>query len=319
MRRRFIFVFLPLLGLAALAFRGPIEALTDHIVGRLAARKVLASWGLAPSPDNVDLYLSVDRSPGGGRTTSADFGGPATPVAAIPDDRRFSDHWSYGQLFEQGRITIGIYNADPLVRARLDRMIRDCSLASSNRITVRWLRSREELIHSFAHDTIVLYFGHANVGKGIVFDEQNKEPPLRMGRETLVVPRRTLAEGDVVLEDLGDGFVQIQGGSQGLQDLVVSCKGFGYLGCRTDSYFREIWKARFPTVDFIATTYACTTVAMAPEILHTLVRGLQEGRTLGEIVHAMNQGQASTILFGRIKETAQYRNRNDHAAVLFTY
>ena len=58
---------------------------------------------------------------------------------------------------------------------------------------------------------------------------------------------------------------------------------------------------------------------MAPEILHTLVRGLQEGRTLGEIVHAMNQGQASTILFGRVKEAAQYRNPNDHAAVLFTY
>ena len=72
-------------------------------------------------------------------------------------------------------------------------------------------------------------------------------------------------------------------------------------------------------VDIIATTYACATVAMAPEILRTLVRGLQEGRTLGEIVHAMNQGQTSTILFGRVKETARYRNPHDHAPVLFTY
>ena len=125
MRRKSIWLLLLLLALAAWSFRDPIEAWTNDIVARHSARNTLASWGLEPSRDNVDLYLASDHSLPLGRNIPADSIGSTKPLEAIPDEIRFSNLWNYGQLFERDRVTIGVYDMDPVVTSRLDRIARD--------------------------------------------------------------------------------------------------------------------------------------------------------------------------------------------------
>jgi hypothetical protein len=285
MRRKSIWLLLLLSALAALAFRGSIETWTNDIVARHSARKTLASWGLEPSRDNVDLYLSANHANPFGRGSDAESMGSAEPVDSIAAEVRFSDRWNYGQLYEQGQVTIGVYVSDPVVPARLDRIAREYPAGPGRRISVKWLRSREELLRALAGDTLVFYFGHANTGRGIRFEH---EEPIWMDDGTL-------------------------------DRLDVKCKVFGYFGCRTDRYFRDTWQTHFPAVDFIATTYVCHTTGLAPDILDQLVQGLQQGRDLGRIVEAMNQDKAAALLFGRMNEVRKYRNPDDHADRLFTY
>lgn len=288
MRRFVLYGFLLAAVLAVLLFRGPIEAGVERAVARHSARRTLASWGLEPSRDNVALYLAADHARLGAWIFDDGPIGIDGPLPATPDDIRFSENWTYGDLFARGWVTIGIFNADRAVAARLDRLVGDYPAGPGRGIAIRRLRSREDLLRSLANDTATFYFGHANLGQGIRFDPQNLEKPLPMDDGTLA-------------------------------DLVVHCKVFGYFGCRTDRYFRDVWKRHFPQVDFIATTYVCHTTVLAPEILKQWVEGLQRGRNLGQIVAALNRNKADILLFGRMEEVGKYRNAAGHADQLFTY
>ncbi len=305
-------VLLPLIGLG---LRGRIESAVAVWIGRAAAREALTAWGLDPNPGNVDLYLAAAReAPWNSAASPLDWTAPGVPP---PADRRFSTRWTHGQLHDDGPVVIGIFGVDPTSDRRLDGIARAAAAATNSPVALRWLRSRDDLLNSFAKDDIVLYFGHANDGRGIVFSRSGDEPPLWMGRDILDVPREHVLPDDVVLGDSGAGFVRIRGGSPGLDGLDVRCKVFAYLGCRSDRYFRDTWQTRFPATDFIGTTYACNTSALASGILAAFVQGLREGRSLADIVAAMNQDRAADLLFGRLKETAKYRNSADHPDTLF--
>ena len=313
-RRRIVLLALLLPALVGLGCRGWIESAVAAWIGRAAAREALAAWGLEPNPGNVGLYLAAAReAPWDSAAPPVDWTAPSIPP---PADRRFSARWTHGQLRDDGPVTIGVFGVDPANDRRLDGIARAGAAAANAPVVLRWLRSRDDLLRSFATDDIVLYFGHANVGRGIVFSGPGEEP-LWMGRDILDVPRDHVLPTDVVLEDPGDGLVRIQGGSPGLDGLDVRCKVFGYLGCRTDRYFRGTWQARFPATDFIGTTYACNTSALAPGILAAFVQGLRDGRSLADIVAALNQDRAADLLFGRLKETAKYRNSADLPDTLF--
>lgn len=313
-RRQLAVLILSLLALYLL--RGPIERLANAVIQRWAARRAVATWGLAPTRENVDLYLGSDHSRALDEQAFNPLAGSQNPV---PDCTYFSDHWSYGQLFQNGRLAIGIYVQDRYISPSLQNGIRDFPVGPGKTISIRWLRSRQELVDSFARDAIVLYFGHSNYGKGILFDPRSGETPIPMGRAILVIPQNHLSPSDEVLEHLDNGLVRIRGSSQGLQELDVRCKVFAYLGCRSDFYFREVWSSHFPNVDFVATLYVAHAVKAAPEIVRHWITGLQQGRSLADIVDAMNQGQSAAILFGRMNEVTRYHNPDRHPDHLFTY
>ena len=275
------------MALAAVLFREPLAAAIGHAVNRWEARKTLAAWGLEANGENIDLYLAADHFRLGAWAFDDRAIGISAPLPAISGAARFSERWSYGDLFEPGRVVIGIYDMDCAITSRLERLARDYPAGPGRTIAVRRLLSRADLLQSLAHDAFVLYFGHANTGQGIRFDPQDREKPVPMDDATL------------------DG-------------LEVKCKLFGYFGCRTDLYFRDAWQRHFPQVDFLATTYVCHTTVLAPEILRQLVEGLQQGRHLDQIVAALNQNQAAAILFGRMVEAGKYKNPNPRAAELFT-
>jgi hypothetical protein len=318
MRRRLIFVVLPLAGLAAWLLRQPLESQIKALVARRAARHTLTGWGLVPTPENMRLYQALGQLPPPPDNDPPDFCDSAHPPPPIPAPQRFSARWTYGQLAHSGRITIGVYHVDPVVSRRLDSIARACAEQTHGRISLSVLTTRDELVRSFAEDSIVLYFGHANAGRGIRFADETTEPPLPMAPEFLDVPRWSLTPHDTVLEDLGDGRMRIQGGNHRLRDLNVQCKVFAYFGCRTDVYFREIWAEQFPRVDFIGTAYVCDASAMAPDLLAKLVHGLLAGGSLPDIVESLNQNRSAAILFGRAKEVAHYHNPTNHPSVLFT-
>lgn len=310
-------VLLSLTAIAALVFRAPIGEGVQHLVQEHSAKQTLISWGLEPTRENVALYLSMEH--GGGLTGSPVEMEPfVRPQTAIATRTAFSPHWTYEQLFESPPLRIGIYNQDPEANRWIEPLAQNLNRTSTHTLFVHLLHSREELIRSFAEDTIVLYFGHANIGRGILFGPPHAEAPIRMGSETLVMPEDHLFESDVILNHLSNGFVRIQGGSEDLDDLTVNCKVFGFFGCRTDLYYRDIWQERFPTVDFIGTTYVCHTTALAPALLHELLQGIGNGRSFCDIITRMNQKKSSAILFGRINEVTRYRNPSDHATELFT-
>ena len=319
MRRLVIYGFLLALTGTALLCRGWIEETAARVVTRRAARQALAAWGLPPSRENVALYLAMGGYRPDFREEAIRFIAESPPPPTRPASVRFSDRWTYAAVLADHPVTVGVYDPDPSVADFLDRISRFDPANPDRWFVVRWLKTRDDLVRSFAQDAFVLYFGHANAGRGIAFTGPDAEAPLPMGPDTLEVPRTQLTAADEVLEDLGNGFVRIPGGSQGLDTLAVGCKVFGYFGCRTDRYFRDTWQSRFPQVDFIGTTYACHTMDMAPEILLKLARGLHAGRSLGEIVDDLNRDQAAAILFGRMKETTLYRNSSAHAEQLFTY
>ena len=288
MRRPYTILFLVFSVAAAWMLRGRIESLVDGMVCRHSARKTLAAWGLPPSRDNVDLYLSANHARPLAWESHPDSFGNTGSFESIPQDRPFSGRWTYGQLFDPDQITIGVYNMDAAVTARMERISRDYPAGPGRRISVTWLRSRDDLLRSLANDTIVFYFGHANTGQGIRFDPQDREKPIPMDDATL------------------DG-------------LDVKCKVFGYFGCRTDRYFRDIWNRHFPATDFLATAYVCHTTRMAPDLLRLWVEGLQQGLSLGEIVDALNRDKAAALLFGRMSEARKYHDPDPQAATLFTY
>lgn len=228
-------------------------------------------------------------------------------------------NWSYGQLFEDGHLAICAYIQPPFIPATLEEMVRDYPAGPGKTISFERLHSRQELIEAFSRNTVVFYFGHANYGRGIVFEPFTNEQPIPMGRDTLLVPGNHLTPSDNVLEHLDNGFVRIQGGSHGLRELNVRCRVFGYFGCRTDFHFRDVWRANFPQVDFLATTYVTHSIKMAPGILQAWIAGLQQGRTLAEIVEDMNRDRSAAILFGRMTEVSRYHNPDHHPDCLFTY
>ena len=156
--------------------------------------------------------------------------------------------------------------------------------------------------------------GHANFGKGIIFPTRRRPHP----HGTRQLPPRTPSAPKTPSSPADNGS-SYRGGADGLKHLNVQCNLFGYLGCRTDLYFRDIWQAHFPRVDFVATTYVTHSIAAAPAILHTWLTGLQRGHSLAAIIHDLNQNQSAEILFGRINETTRYHNPATHPAQLFTH
>ena len=286
MRRRILYSLFALT-LAAVLFRAPLTAVIGRGVARVAARQTLVAWGLEPTRENIQLYLAADHARLGAWIHDQTPIGRPGPLPVIPAAARFSPRRSYGDLFAKGHVVIGIYNQDPSVAPRLAQLAGDYPAGPGRTITVRRLLSRADLLDSLARDTFVLYFGHANHGQGIRFDPQDREPPLRLDDATLA-------------------------------GLEVNSQLFGYFGCRTDLYFRDIWQRHFPQMDFLGTTYVCHTTILAPEILRQLVEGLQSGRALHDIVAALNQNKADAILFGRLNEVRNYQNSNPYARALFT-
>ena len=286
MKRRLPLAALALLAVAALAFRAPLDTQIDLAVRRAAARRALAGMNLPPTHSNVDLFLSIDSCPAIRSPYNPALAGRADARPPIPDSRPFSSRWSYGQLPSSGVLDVGVYCADPAFAASIDRIARDCSapLPSNRWIQIHLLRSRDDLLRSLALDSFVLYFGHANLGRGIEFSDPTLEPPIS-------------------LDD---------------PSLRVGCRAFAYLGCRTDNYYRAAWHARHPRTDFVATTYVCHAAAMAPELLRRFVWGLHQGSDLAAIVDSFNQISAHAILHGRVQEIAKYANPSNHPPVLFT-
>ena len=269
--------------------------------------------GPHPTRENIHLYLTSHHTP-----HPPPRAAPLPPLPAIPPDTRSQ---ATGATATCSGITASpsafISSHPPSRRPR--HPARRPSAGPGNTITLRLLRTRQELLDSFARDSIVLYFGHANFGKGIIFPPHSGDAPIPMGRDTLLIPERHLAPEDTVIARLDNGLIRIRGGADGLKNLNVQCNLFGYLGCRTDLYFRDIWQAHFPRVDFVATTYVTHSIAAAPAILHTWLTGLQRGHSLAAIIHDLNQNQSAEILFGRINETTRYHNPATHPAQLFTH
>ncbi len=290
-----------------------MESGVNVLVSRWAARKAVTGCGLPPTRSNINLYLSSRHARAVPEPLPA-----SADLPAIPDDAPFSANWRYGDLFTDGRLTIGVYLMAPSSPDALGDLVGDHAAGPGRTVTLRLLHSRQDLVEAFACDTIVLYSGHANFGKGIAFDHRSGEAPIPMGQDTLLVPANHLAPADEILERLDHGMVRIRGGCQGFEELNVQCKVFGHLGCRTDLYYREVWKSHFPHVDFVATTYA-THSGAAPGILRHWILGLQRGRPLAAIVEDMNQRQSAAILFGRMEETTRYHNTDRHSGSLFTY
>jgi len=230
----------------------------------------------------------------------------------------FSDRRGYEELYDDddndgiGEITIGVYCQFIEDVISNDKMIKDvieqlAARAEKRRIVIKPLNSKDEFKAAMAGYDIVMFYGHANCGRGPDFG-RGSEPNdyLRMGKDELLIPGKYLHNDDEVIRRLENGNVVIKGGSEGIDAMEVNADMFFYLGCRTDRYYRGVLQQKLPQLDFLGTNYASN--AKAHLDLRSLILGLIKCRTLAEIIPDMEKVEGFNLLQGILVERQTYKN-----------
>ncbi|OQW94771.1 MAG: hypothetical protein BWK77_08595 [Verrucomicrobia bacterium A1] len=301
------------------AFRSTGIRLFENALARHMAIEALRDWRVPATEENIALYLSIDPVDKDGRA-----GTPTAPAAVRPripgkSGTQFSKAWSYDDLLDGGAIVIGIYGQGPDTWGAVARCLAGLAGVSSN-IVVRHLHTRDQFLSSLKNDDVTLFLGHANYGRGIVFEpERGGSGLLRFRDEDLLVPASHMEPGDRVLSNLGNGMVQIRAGGAAATPLDVRCKAFFFLACRTEAYYRNWWTRTHPQCDLVTANYVWSASRLAPQFIPEIVRGLDERMSLEDIVARMNRDLPLEILRGRGEEINLYRNSTNLPSRLFNH
>lgn len=310
------------IGLSLLAvlvtFRSTGIRLFENALARHMAIEALRDWRVPATEENIALYLAIDPVDKDSRA-----GKPAAAPAARPripgkSGTQFSKTWSYDDLLDGGTIVVGIYGQGPDSWGAVARCTAGLAGVSSN-IVVRHLHTRDQFLSSLKNDDVTLFLGHANFGRGIVFEpERGGSGLLRFRDEDLLVPASHMEPGDQVLSNLGNGMVRIRAGGAAATPLDVRCKAFFFLACRTEAYYRDWWTRTHPQCDLVTANYVWSASRLAPRFIPEIVRGLDERMSLEDIVERINRDLPLEILRGRAEEINLYRNSTNLPSRLFT-
>jgi len=245
------------------------------------------------------------------------------PVGKIDDlpTGRFSDKVSYGNLYDDDKIEIGIYCQFPQDRAEAQQTIHRISArASKSGIEFTMLDSFAAFTNSFSHSDISMYSGHANSGRGPDFSGMGEQRDCwRIGEGTLVLSPRntwTIGKDDTVIERLPGGFAKIKGGSEGLDKVEATPDAFFYYCCRGNVYYRNVLETKAPRTEFISTNYDSNTdpTAALEILLYTLERRLQ----VEDFLRAMNRILGRNLQSCQRTEKIEYNNPGPYPSVMYS-
>lgn len=282
---------------------GPLER---HLEQR-AMDHLLTDWGLPVTP--VTRRMAAGAFADVRREANGRIPARRPPAFRPAPDGRFSARWTHDELRDDGLIRIACFAQEPEIRDRL-AAVAAAPRWSDPRIRVEVGRTVEDFRRAVAEADLVLFAGHANLGRGIELGQGDEAGFIPMAPPRLSIPVRHLKPDDVILEPATNGRVVVRGSSAGLDALDFRCKGFWYLGCRTEAYYRDALRERAPRMDLVTTRYVIPVDAGdgVRTIVLTLIHGLQARAALADIVAELNRHRAFDELVGLREEIHAYGN-----------
>ncbi|MDZ4200405.1 MAG: hypothetical protein U1E27_14100, partial [Kiritimatiellia bacterium] len=171
-RVHFAFRLAPLLILAAVLIGS--RPLVDWAVGALSVRRVARAWRIPATPEVRDLIRAAlidTRTPRPAATLR-----PARDPSIAPDESApFSARYSHADLRAEGLIRITLFVSDPDLRPRLQDWIASAMKARPD-LNIQLKTTRNEFLEALGRDDMVLFWGHANLGRGLHFDPAPDSP-----------------------------------------------------------------------------------------------------------------------------------------------
>lgn len=172
----------------------------------------------------------------------------------------YSEKVTWADLWDDGTLSVSVYFEDP----EEEKSFREYQQTLVGPpVAYKVLNSRQEFETALAEDDFVVFFGHANLGRGMNFSRGQGYDLLRMGKDEILIKWEDIIAGDKVIEDRGEN-VLIKAGSSGLDGLVINADVVIYSGCRTNIYYSDVFKGRFPDVEFVGTNFVPIYSQLAP-------------------------------------------------------
>ncbi len=228
-------------------------------------------------------------------------------------EKIFSDKVSYAELYDGDKITVGVYCQLSQDKEKITEFISKVNPETKKRgLECIFLETKQDFIEAMKNYDIILFAGHANIGRGMNFNDKNQlHDYLRMGQETLVIPSKyanKLGPDDKIIEQLDNGSVIVHGGSEGLNNLEIGADVFFYLCCRGNTYYRGIMEKKYPNLEFVSTNFevSCAVIPFTKQ----LILGLEKGESLGKLLKKINYDASNLLPEGIEAERKVYLNSN---------
>jgi len=288
-------------------FQKPILLWIEALIERRCAIQTLASWNLPPTEENLALYRSMNSE----TTTLAEVPPPpdVNRQAGSTENTNdlFTDRWRFADLWADKPLRIGVYSQDNYDTERFSKAV-VVPPALAPKIHLHYLKTERDFLDALATDDIVLFFGHANLGRGLYFaPARGGHGLLPLGNEILSMPARYRKDSDVVIGATSNGLLLVGRSASALAQLTVNCKVFWCLACRSDAYYRDMWTNRYPRCHLVTVNYLWNSISNT-RVLAELMEGLQNRHPLQTIIARINAASAADILFGRVAEITDYGN-----------
>ena len=289
--------------------RNAVIAQIENLVARHCARATLQTWGLAPTPENLELYAAMS----GTRNQAA------RPARVAPTTNEFfTAHWRYAELWRDRPLTIGIYNQNQTDAEQLFKALR-LPAALQGKVLLHNLATERAFLEALEHDDMVMFWGHANYGRGLFFDPaRGGHGTLQLGHEFITVPRDHLETNDTIVTATDPDRVLVRRSADALAKLTVRCKVFWCLACRSEVYYRDMWTNQYPHCHLVATHFNWKH-SNNGRVLEELLAGLEQRWSLAAIIENFNAKHTDEVLPGRFTELAKYGNHTNHHSRLLSF
>ncbi len=295
-RRSILWATLLLVTLLLLACKRPLVQGVSDFIARHYAKQTLHAWGLPATAENLALYDAMHAAP----VT------PPWPKSAATNGV-FAGEWSYEQLWATRPLTIGIYSQDPYDAVRFRQQVRIPPDLGA-RLRLDMLNTEGEFLAALTTHDMVFFCGHANVGRGFFFaPDRGGRGLLPFGNELIAMPGGYRKPTDTVIGTAGRDLLLVSRPATALAQFPVRCKVFWCLTCRSDAYFRDLWRTRYPHCRMVTTHYIWN-LGNNVRVLAGLVEGLERRQPLAAIIAHINATCAGDVLLGRVSECREFGN-----------
>ena len=308
-----------LLLLAPLWFERTRAPLLDRLVERTAVRTLVREWNLSGEGDDAMLARMVLAEMNRPVSRTAPLGEDLPPVAFDPE-RRFSRQWTYGDLAGEDRvIAVAIHMQERRMQEPVRQWVESVN-AGDGLLQVRMVDSLDEFVAAFEAVDMIFYFGHANLGRGLLFgDADGGEDWLWLAPPELELPEVRLRPEDEILAELPDGWFRIKGGHHpALDHIQPRCKILWFMSCRSHTYYHPWFARHFPAMDLVTTHYILDTTTPSVQMLEAVRVYMEAGQPIDAVVAAFNQRPAFEWLYGRLEEQRYYRGTEPRLLPLYT-
>lgn len=266
---------------------------------RRAGVRMVREMGLPVDREHLALYrASITSLPPLTLFSDADAVGRMDERAAP-----FTEAISYADLRVGGVITIGVYIEPPETWSDLLPGLQPVmDEAAARGVVLQPLRDETVFRDAMEAGHIMLFIGHANYGRGLMFASRHGHALVPIPGAVPAVPRRGApgelpdADPDRLPPDVGRSPEPLP---------LDHCPLFMHLGCRTETYYGEALAQRHPETSFVLGNYLWDATGFADEGLRLLLSGMVHERTLPEILDRWEARVRPQMLLARARE----RNR----------